>query len=121
MIKGVHAMFYSDEADALRAFLRDTLGLKAHDVGEGWLIFDVPEADMGVHPTDPKGRHGSPNGTQAISFYCENLEATMATLEDKGVEFPGGVVDEGWGLVTAMKAPGNLMLQLYEPRYSKGG
>ena len=49
MIRGVHTMFYSSEPGALRAFLRDKLGFSATDVGEGWLIFDVPEADMGCH------------------------------------------------------------------------
>ena len=52
MIRGMHAMFYSSEAEALRAFLRDKLGLKGRDVGGGWLIFDAPEADLGVHPTE---------------------------------------------------------------------
>ena len=47
MIKGVHTMFYSSDAEGLRIFLRDKLGLKATDVGYGWLIFDLPEADMG--------------------------------------------------------------------------
>lgn len=121
MIQGVHTMFYSNEAEALRAFLRDTLELPFHDVGDGWLIFDLPEADMGVHPTDPKGEHGSPNGTHAISFYCDDLEATMSALQAKGVEFIGGVEDHGWGLVTLLKAPGDLTLQLYQPRYAKGG
>ena len=51
MIKGVHTMFYSSEAEALREFIRDKLGFPCTDVGEGWLIFDLPEADMGVHPT----------------------------------------------------------------------
>ena len=56
MIRGVHTMFYSSEPEALRAFLRDKLGFTAHDVGDGWLIFDLPEADMGCHPADPDGR-----------------------------------------------------------------
>ena len=50
MIQGVHTMFYSSEAEALRAFIRDKLGFSFTDVGEGWLIFNLPEADMGVHP-----------------------------------------------------------------------
>ena len=48
MIKGVHTMFYSSEVEALRVFIRDKLGFKATDVGGGWLIFDIPEADMAV-------------------------------------------------------------------------
>jgi hypothetical protein len=39
MIRGVHTMFYSSDATALRAFLRDNLGFPFTDVGDGWLIF----------------------------------------------------------------------------------
>ena len=68
MIKGVHAMFYSSEPEALREFLRDKLGFDSYtDVGGGWLIFDLPEADMGVHPADPSGEHGAPAGTPTTS------------------------------------------------------
>jgi hypothetical protein len=52
MIKGVHTMFYSSEPEALRAFIRDKLGFPYSDVGDGWLIFDLPEAEMGCHPSD---------------------------------------------------------------------
>ena len=48
MIKGVHTMFYTSQAAELRAFLRDTLGLPSTDVGDGWLIFDLPEAEWDV-------------------------------------------------------------------------
>ena len=51
-IKGVHALFYTTEPDAARAFLRDKLGLPAYDSGDGWLIFHAPEADIGCHPAD---------------------------------------------------------------------
>lgn len=35
MIKGVHTMFYSSEAEKLRTFLRDVVGFKANDIGHG--------------------------------------------------------------------------------------
>ena len=57
MIRGVHTMFYSSQAEALRVFIRDVLGWTYTDVGEGWLIFDAPEADMGVHPSDETQPH----------------------------------------------------------------
>jgi catechol 2,3-dioxygenase-like lactoylglutathione lyase family enzyme len=120
MIKGVHTMFYSSAAEELRAFLRDKLGLPAHDVGEGWLIFDLPAADMGVHPSDEGSKEGTPSGTQEISFYCDDIEKTTAELEAKGVEFMGGIEDAGWGLVTLFKMPGDLCVQLYQPLYRKG-
>jgi len=118
MIRGMHAMFYSSEAEELRAFLRDKLGLAATDVGEGWLIFDAPEADLGVHPTEG-GRKEPPSGTADISFYCDDIEKTMRELKSRGVEFTQGVEDHGYGLVTHFTAPGGISVQLYEPRYTK--
>jgi catechol 2,3-dioxygenase-like lactoylglutathione lyase family enzyme len=117
MIRGVHTMFYSSEPQALRAFLRDKLGFKAHDVGDGWLIFDLPEADMGCHPAEDH-EHGR-TGTHNISFYCDDIEKTVAELKTKGVEFTMPVQDRGYGLVTYFKVPGAFELQLYQPRYAK--
>ncbi|MDB5306987.1 MAG: hypothetical protein JWO38_1189 [Gemmataceae bacterium] len=117
MIRGVHTMFYSSEPEALRAFLRDKLGFPAADVGDGWLIFDMPEADMGCHPADPQ--EGAPSGTQNISFYCDNIEQTVAELTARGVEFTGPVANHGYGLVTHFKVPGGFAVQLYQPLYTK--
>jgi len=114
-IRGVHAMFYSSEAGALRLFLRDKLGFSATDVGEGWLIFDVRESDLGVHPTegDP------PSGTADISFYCDDIHAAVKALAARGVEFTGPVADHGYGFVTHFRAPGGFDVQLYQPKYAK--
>jgi catechol 2,3-dioxygenase-like lactoylglutathione lyase family enzyme len=117
MIRGVHTMFYSSEPEAFRAFVRDKLGFPAHDVGDGWLIFDLPEADLGCHPADPE--NGAPSGTPHISFYCDDVERTVAELTAKGVEFARPVEDHGYGLVTFFKAPGGIEIQLYQPRYAK--
>ena len=117
MIRGAHTMFYTSEPEALRAFLRDKLGLPATDVGDGWLIFQLPEADMGCHPADPKG--GARSGTRDISFYCDDIQKTVAELKAKGVEFTEPVADHGYGLVTHFKVPGGFAVQLYQPRYSK--
>ena len=110
-------MFYSSDAAGLRAFLRYKIGFNAHDIGDGWLIFDLPEADMGVHPADPS--HGAPSGTHDISFYCDDIQGTMASLKAKGVAFRGEVEDHGYGFVTYIKAPGDFEIQLYEPKYGK--
>jgi catechol 2,3-dioxygenase-like lactoylglutathione lyase family enzyme len=117
MIRGVHTMFYSSEPQALRAFFRDKLGFPCSDVGDGWLIFDLPEADLGCHPADAAA--GAPSGTPNISFYCDDIAKTVAELTAWGVEFTGPVVDRGYGLVTHFKAPGNFEIQLYQPRYTK--
>jgi catechol 2,3-dioxygenase-like lactoylglutathione lyase family enzyme len=116
MIRGLHAMFYSSQADELRAFFRDKLGLDRHDVGEGWLIFNPPEADLGVHPTDGKE---PASGTADISFYCDDIVQTVSELQSRGVEFTQGVEDHGYGLVTHFKVPGDFVVQLYQPKYQK--
>ena len=117
MIKGVYSMFYSSEAEELRIFLRDKLGFNATDIGEGWLIFNLHEADMGCHPSDEKG--GSPSGTQDISFYCDNIYDTVSELKAKGVKFRGEIEERSYGLVTFFEMPGNFYVQLYQPRYKK--
>src|SRR5262245_10940898 len=111
MIKGVHTMFYSPKAEELRAFIRDKLGFPYSDVGDGWLIFDLPEADMGVHPGDHVG--------QDISFYCDDIHATVVELKERGVEFTTGVEDRGYGLVARFRMPGDMEAELYQPTYEK--
>jgi catechol 2,3-dioxygenase-like lactoylglutathione lyase family enzyme len=117
MITGVHTMFYTSEPERLRAFLRDKLGFSATDVGEGWLIFDLPEAEMGCHPADAD--KGAPSGTHNISFYCDDIKKTVAELRKRGVEFTDDVQDHGYGLVTHFRMPGDIQVQLYQPRYKK--
>lgn len=118
MIRGVHTMFYSSEAATLREFIRDKLGFPATDVGGGWLLFDLPEADMGCHPTEtPDGR---PSGTHYISFYCDDIEKTVGELKGRGVEFTDEIRDAGYGLAIHFKMPGDFEVELYQPRYTKG-
>lgn len=110
-------MYYSSDAEGLRAFFRDKLGLRFSDVGDGWLIFDLPEADLGCHPSSEED--GAPSGTADISFYCDNIEETVKELQGKGVEFKGPVEDQGYGFVTYFLVPGNFWIQLYQPKYNK--
>ena len=118
MIKGVHTMFYSSKPEELRIFLRDKLGFKATDLGGGWLIFNLPEADMGVHPSRETGEGHEPSGTHDISFYCEDIKATVKELKSRGVEFKGEIQEEDYGFITYFKVPGDFFLQLYQPKYS---
>jgi catechol 2,3-dioxygenase-like lactoylglutathione lyase family enzyme len=110
VITGAHAVMFTSDADGLRAFLRDVLGFESVDAGGGWLIFALPPAELAAHPSD---------GDTSIELYlmCDDIEATVAELQAKGVEFTRPVSDEGWGLVTAMRVPGGGQLGLYEPRH----
>jgi len=115
VIKGIHAMFYSDQPDATRAFLRDVLVLLFTDVGEGWLIFDTEEGEVGCHPL----MEDQPKPFHEISFYTDDIDATVAELTQKQVEFKGPIEDRGWGRATEILVPGGLVLTLYQPRYKK--
>jgi catechol 2,3-dioxygenase-like lactoylglutathione lyase family enzyme len=115
MINGIHGMFYTAEAEALRAFLRDKLGLPARDVGGGWLINDFTTADMGCHPTDHEG--SPPSGTHQVSFTCDDIESTVAELRGRGVVFDDDVTDQGYGHCVHFAMPGGVKVELYQPKY----
>jgi hypothetical protein len=111
MIRGVHVLFYTPKAVELRLFIRDKLGLPYKDTGEGWLIFDLPEADLGCHPSDVT--------TQSISFYCDHITKTVEEMKSRGIEFTSGITDQGWGKLTHFRMPGDIEVELYEPKYKK--
>jgi predicted enzyme related to lactoylglutathione lyase len=115
MIRGIHGLLYSADAEAARAFFKDKVRLPGSDIGGGWWIFDFPEGDLGVHPAEDAGHAGHHD----VSFYCDHIDETVAELKGRGVAFTGEVVDRGYGRVTHFTAPGGLTVQLYEPRYVK--
>src|SRR6185503_8810023 len=76
MITGIHAMLYSNDADATRSFFRDVLGLASVDAGGGWLIFALPPAELGIHPAE--GSQGS-----GLYLMCDDVERTVLELRRK--------------------------------------
>jgi catechol 2,3-dioxygenase-like lactoylglutathione lyase family enzyme len=111
MITGVHAIIFSRDAEADRAFFRDVLDLPSVDAGGGWLIFALPPAELAAHPTDEQSRH-------ELYLMCDDISATVEELRGKGVEFRGEISDEGFGLMTALRLPGGSELSLYQPRHA---
>jgi predicted enzyme related to lactoylglutathione lyase len=115
MITAVHNLIYADDAAAARRFFRDVLELPVVDDGEGWLIFKLPPAELGLHPTEGGE---VPAGTMRLSLMCDDVTATVAELTAKGVDVLSPVVDRGFGLVTTVRVPGGVTLDLYEPRHA---
>lgn len=113
MINAIHAVIYTKEAEQVRAFLRDTLNLPSVDAGRGWLIFGLPPAELGVHPTNSEAQ----DGQHQLYLMCDNIEVTAAELQAKGVEITQPITDAGWGKLTALRLPGGKELSLYEPRH----
>jgi len=108
-ITGVHALIYSPEADALRAALNEAMGWGNVDAGDGWPIFALPPAELGIHPDD-KPHH-------EISLMCDDITSTVAELKAKGITFRGEPEQLRWGVVTTMVLPGGVEVMLYEPHH----
>ena len=98
MIIGMHAIIYSRDADADRAFFRDVLGFPSVNAGEGWLIFAAPPSEIAVHPAANNGRH-------ELYLMCDDVRAEIARLGEPGIAC-GAVSDEGWGFVSLVRLPG---------------
>lgn len=118
LVNGVHVLFYSANADADRAFLRDVLGLKYVDVGRGWLIFGLPPAEAACHPRDEHDTTPADERMLDAHVYlmCDDLSATMAALKAKGVACTD-VQQERWGARTTIRMPSGGELGLYQPRH----
>jgi len=108
-ITGVHALVYTSEPEEVRAIFRDVFGWEHVDAGDGWLIFALPPAELGVHPGD-SARH-------ELSLMCDDLSATMAELYAKGIEFEGEPSEQGYGRSVTVLLPGGLEMQLYQPHH----
>lgn len=111
MIIGAHSIVYSMSPEADRAFLRDVLKLPNVDVGDGWLIFGLPPAEVAVHPSHKNDVH---------EFYlmCDDVEAFMASMQKANIVC-GPVQNQGWGLLTQVRLPGGGHLGVYQPRHGR--
>lgn len=111
MIVGAHAIIYSTNADADRAFLRDVLELSHVDVGGGWLIFGLPPAEVAIHPSNE-------NDVHELYLMCADVEALIAKMRQRNIAC-APVEDPGWGLLTHVTLPGGGKLGIYQPRHAR--
>lgn len=111
MIIGAHSIINSTNPEGDRAFLRDVLKLPHVDVGEGWLIFGLPPAEVAIHPADRNGDH---------EFYlmCDDVQAFVAEMQERNI-YCGPVQDHGWGILTQVALPGGGRLGVYQPRHAR--
>ena len=110
MIIGAHAIIYSRDAEADRAFIRDVFGFDSVDAGAGWLIFALPPSEVAVHPDDTGGRH-------ELYLMCDDIEATVSELKQKGVQIKKPIADLRFGRLVSIQLPGGGELGVYEPKH----
>jgi len=111
MIIGAHSIIYSTNPAEDRDFFRDVLKLTNVDVGEGWLIFGLPPAEVAVQPSDKNNVH---------EFYlmCDDIEALVAEMRGRNI-ICAPVQNQGWGLLTQLTLPGGGKLGIYQPRHAR--
>jgi hypothetical protein len=114
-IIGTHILLYTSEPEALRATLRDVFGWTHVDAGEGWLIFALPPAELGVHPAE--GPTYESGVRHQFTLICDDINATIRELRAKGIEVNGVPTDEGFGVTIMLNLPGGVEVLLYEPRH----
>ena len=110
VISGAHAIIYSSDADADRAFLRDVLGLPHVDVGGGWLIFSLPPSEVAVHPFDRNDRH-------ELFLLVKDVDAFVSEMRRRKIGF-SAPRQENWGRITEITLPGGGKLGVYQPRHA---
>ena len=109
MLTGAHVILSSTRPEADRAFLREVLRLPHVDVGEGWLIFGLPPAEVAIHPADADGEH-------ELWLMCADVETFVAAMRRAGVPCTAPA-DQGWGIVVRLTLPGGGTLGVYQPRH----
>jgi hypothetical protein len=110
-IMGAHLLIYSSEAEKVRAIFRDVFDMPFIGEGDGWLIFTLPPAELGVHPAGPGDSHVE------LSLMVDDIHETRRELEAKGMTFTGEPHDEGWGIFCTMNLPGGGTLGVYQPKH----
>jgi catechol 2,3-dioxygenase-like lactoylglutathione lyase family enzyme len=123
MITALHALLYSEDPPATRAFLRDILDwpyLEDTNSEPGWLIFRSGPSELGVHPSS--WTYGGESRRvpihHEVSLMCDDLAATMRELSAKGAAFTGDPVDGGFGLCASLRVPAAGEILLYQPSYA---
>lgn len=111
MLSGTHLIIYSTDTEADRAFFRDVLQLPNVDVGDGWLIFGLPPAEVAVHPS-------SENDVHEIYLMCEDIQAFAHQMTTHHIACTE-VRDQGWGLLVQLTLPGGGKLGVYQPRHAR--
>ncbi len=119
MITGAHFLLYSSDPEADRAFIRDILGFRWVDAGDGWLIFRLPPAEVAVHPA-PESFVRLDAGHElfgaVLYLMCDDVRTTVRSLEAKDVEC-APLDEQRWGTRTSVRLPSGGAVGLYQPTH----
>src|SRR5439155_80464 len=109
MIAGAHFLFYSKDPAADRAFFKTVLEFPSVDLGDGWLIFALPPAELAVHPGDGEfvqmhGEHPILGGL--LYLMCDDLGSVIGLFAEVREKFKEGETLRAAGRITAHRDMG---------------
>jgi hypothetical protein len=119
MIAGAHLLLYSKDPAADRAFFKTVLEFPSIDLGEGWLIFALPPAELAIHPGDGEfaQMHAEHPMLGALLYLmCDDLGNVIRLLKSKSVDCATPVETE-WGISTSVRLPSGGEIGLYQPTH----
>jgi len=119
MIAGAHLLLYSKDPEADRAFFKTVLEFPAIDLGEGWLIFALPPAELAVHSGDGEfvQMHAEHPMLGALLYLmCDDLGNVIRLLKGKGVDC-ATPIEADWGISTSVRLPSGGEVGLYQPTH----
>lgn len=111
MINGINGLFFTSEPEATREVLTELLDFDYQDTGDGWILFEVPETSLGVHPLDEDHQP-----FHEMSFTCDDIEATVERIDDLGLEVIQPIEDKGFGITAVFELPGGVPVEVYQPK-----
>jgi hypothetical protein len=77
------------------------------DIGDGWLIFGLPQSEMAIHPSEK-------NNIEEFYLMCDNINELVTRMKDLNVKC-SEVQKHPWGLLVKIKLPGGGDLKIYQP------
>jgi catechol 2,3-dioxygenase-like lactoylglutathione lyase family enzyme len=105
----------SQNAARSRSFYVDTLGLRPDDKAK--FEFWVGDTCFGIWEPESVGMPFAPQKCSHLALHVEDVAATKAALEEKGVEFAGDIFDTGVCHMALFADPDGNSLMLHN-RYS---
>jgi catechol 2,3-dioxygenase-like lactoylglutathione lyase family enzyme len=111
MVRGIKfvGIPVSDQDVALK-FFTEAVGMKVmtdqpFTPKQRWIELTIPGADTGVALFTPEGHEDRIGDFQSISFWCDDVFATVDAMKKKGVIFTKEPKTEDWGTAAVFKDP----------------
>lgn len=114
LTRGIATIFVTDMDRSIR-FYTEILGLQlTQRFGEHWAQVQAGELVIGLHPASAQSPSGH-NGSITIGFtFSTPIEEAVSTLKQKGVRFPGPIIQDNAGKVAYFEDPDGNTLYLWE-------